>query len=252
MNITWNIDLKDVETTKAIIDAYRDHPMVRDRLVRNLADDKPAVSRAQFWRAIVGALLTTQQRSGPESAVARFMNPRLFPLTYDASCKQRTPKRFFRNTLSSFGGIRRHGRIADELVANLHKLEDGLWSVVVQRLDQLRASPTRASEIAVADFIDDELAGIGPKQARNLLQDLGLTRYEIPIDSRITKWLNRIGFPVHLSGAGLGDRDYYKFVMEGIFQLCKASEVYPCVLDAAVFSSFGGDGDGWTDENVGW
>jgi len=35
-----------------------------------------------------------------------------------------------------------------------------------------------------------ELKGIGPKQSRNLRQALGLLRYEIPIDSRIVKWLN--------------------------------------------------------------
>ena len=33
--------------------------------------------------------------------------------------------------------------------------------------------------------MSERLAGFGPKQARNLLQGLGLTRYEIPIDSRI-------------------------------------------------------------------
>src|SRR3712207_8726784 len=38
--------------------------------------------------------------------------------------------------------------------------------------------------------IDDSLKGFGPKQSRNLLQGLGLTRYEIPIDIRITRWFN--------------------------------------------------------------
>jgi thermostable 8-oxoguanine DNA glycosylase len=85
------------------------------------------------------------------------------------------------------------------------------------------------------------LKGFGPKQSRSLLQELGLTRYEIPIDVRITKWLNDFGFPVTLSGDASSDRNYYRFVSEGIRELCKACRIYPCLLDAAIFSSYDKD-----------
>ena len=62
---------------------------------------------------------------------------------------------------------------------------------------------------------------------RNLLQSLALSRFEIPIDSRITKWLNTFGFPVTLSSMVLADRDYYLFVSDGIQRLCEASGVMP-------------------------
>lgn len=250
MDIIWKIGPNDIKAAKEIVGVYRQHPMVRDRLTRNLVPEKPIVSRSRFWKALVAALLTTQQRSGPSSAVARFINSRPFPLTYRLSCQHDQAKAFFSNVLSSFGGIRRRGKIADELVANLCRLNDGLWLDIRDRLKQLCATHTRNTEIAVAEFIDDELEGFGPKQARNLLQGLGLTRYEIPIDSRITKWLNGIRFPVHLSATGLSDRAYCNFVMDGVYQLCKSSRISPCVLDAAVFSSY--DGDGWTKANVGW
>jgi len=94
-------------------------------------------------------------------------------------------------------------------------------------------------ETEAADFIDRCLKGFGPKQSRNLLQSLGVTKYEVPIDSRITKWLNDfVGFPMYLSATALGDLSYYKFVSEGFRELCAASDIYPCVLDAAIFSSF--------------
>ena len=81
--------------------------------------------------------------------------------------------------------------------------------------------------------------GFGPKQSRNLLQALGLTRYEIPIDSRIIKWLNgSISFPVKLTATALSDRNYYQFVCEGFQQLSAACGIYPCILDAAVFASY--------------
>jgi hypothetical protein len=80
--------------------------------------------------------------------------------------------------------------------------------------------------------------GFGPKQARNVLQALGLTRYEIPIDSGITEWLNnKLRFPFEVSAASLGDKHYYRLVSDAICQLCESCGELPCVLDAAIFAS---------------
>lgn len=83
---------------------------------------------------------------------------------------------------------------------------------------------------------------------RCFLRALGLTRFEIPIDSRLTDWLNKFGFPVQLSATVLADPSYYDFVSDGFQMLCAKSGVFPCVLDAAIFALK--DGDGWTDDNV--
>ena len=99
----------------------------------------------------------------------------------------------------------------------------------------------------VADYIDT-YQGFGPKQSRNFLQALGLTRFEIPIDSRVTEWLNRFGFPVRLSAAALADPHYYEFVSDGIQALCAKCGVFPCILDAAIFALK--DGDAWTEANI--
>ena len=82
----------------------------------------------------------------------------------------------------------------------------------------------------------------------SISQSLGLTKYEIPIDSRITNWLNNFGFPVSLTSSPLGDKGYYHFVSDGIQELCIKARIYPCLLDAAIFSSF--DNGEWTDENT--
>jgi thermostable 8-oxoguanine DNA glycosylase len=105
-------------------------------------------------------------------------------------------------------------------------------------------------EIEVADFIDERFKGFGPKQARNFLQALGLTRYEIPIDSRMTKWLNKNGFPVKLSATALADKNYYRFVSDGIQALCEKAEVLPYLLDAAVFTL--SDSNQFTEEQLSW
>ena len=90
----------------------------------------------------------------------------------------------------------------------------------------------------MADFLHNEFKGFGPKQSRNFLQSLGLTKYEIPIDSRISQWLNNFGFPIRLSSTSLSDKAFYHFVSDGIIELCEKAGIYPCELDAGIFSSF--------------
>ena len=92
------------------------------------------------------------------------------------------------------------------------------------------------------------LDGIGPKQSRNLLQWIGVSKYEIPVDSRITKWLNQNLLKYHLTANLLADHTYYDLVSDGIQLLCKRTHLYPCLLDAAIFTSFDG---GWSESDIG-
>ncbi len=73
-----------------------------------------------------------------------------------------------------------------------------------------------------AHMVDALLAGFGPKQARNLLQVLGLTQHEIPLDSRVAKWLKSFGFPAPVSAAALSDADFYDFALDGFQQIASA------------------------------
>lgn len=115
-------------------------------------------------------------------------------------------------------------------------------------METLKDIDSKEEERKIADKLNNDFNGFGPKQSRNFLQSLGLTRYEIPIDSRITNWLNDFGFPVSLTSSPLGDKGYYHFVSDGIQELCRKAEIYPCILDAAIFSSY--DNGEWTDENT--
>jgi len=247
MKIIWQIDPEDVAQIKDFLERHRDSAFVRKRIENNLRAEKPSVTRDTFWYTMVGCLLTTQQRSGPNSPVSRLLwGP--FRLRYDVCAAQADLASFVRNVLTEFGGIRRTNMIGKEMAANLAYLQAGGWEPTFAQLDEVRLSSTPQIERKAAEFLDNHLRGFGPKQSRNLLQWLGLSRYEVPIDSRLTKWLNRFGFPVKLNAFCLADPVYYDFVSDGFQQLCQACEIVPCVLDAAIFSSF--DGDEWTDENV--
>jgi hypothetical protein len=138
--------------------------------------------------------------------------------------------------------------IAEHLAENFRKLESGEWKNVLEKCNRLTRLVSRGAEIEVAKYIQDTYLGFGPKQARNLLQALALTRYEIPIDSRVINWLNDFGFPVRLSASALADINYYEFVSDGIQELCARSGVLPCVFDAAIFALK--EGDAWTADNI--
>lgn len=248
MKIVWQIDTDDVAKVKAFVNQYQDDPFVKDRIASNLREDKPPVMKESFWQVMVGCLLTTQQRSGPDSSVVRFLQVKPFPLQY-AKCRQQDDVAdYTQATLTSFGGLRRSATIGKEVAANLQFLERDGWEQTFEHLDCVRVNPQPDTERRAAEFIDAQFAGFGPKQSRNLLQWLGLSRYEIPIDSRITKWLNTFGFPVRLNATALSDASYYDFVSDGVQRLCEACQIMPCVLDAAIFSSF--DQGKWTEENL--
>jgi hypothetical protein len=250
MKLEWKISAQDVARVREVVKLQESSPLVQYRIKVNLAKAKRRVSRESFWRALVGALLTSQQRSGPESSVSRFINTRPHPIGY-AVCRQEPRLSvFLQTTLGNFGGIRFSTKLASELCSNYSVLEEGGWRDVLRRLNALTTPVEPEVEREVAEYLDDQFKGLGPKQSRNLAQGLGLTRYEIPIDSRITKWLNKFGFPFHLTASALVDRHYYRVVSDGIQRLCETAGVMPCVFDAAVFASY--DKAAWSEEIAGW
>lgn len=248
MKIEWVIESQEIDRVKAFVAEHVDSPFVQNRIKRNLRSKKPPVSKAEVWETHIGCLLTTQQRSGPKSAVSRFIS-KPFPLSYDACCQKSDVEAFCHAVLKEFGGIRRSSVISREIAANFDFLSSGGWQPTLKHLEAVRLESSPDTERRAADFLADHLKGIGPKQSRNLLQWLGLSRFETPIDSRITRWLNAFGFPLKLAAPALADRNYYNFVSEGFQELSTACGIEPCVLDAVIFASY--DGNAWTEDNVG-
>jgi hypothetical protein len=244
MQLHWRVTQRDARRLRKFVLDRRRTPFVRHRLHRNVRGIRPPLNLPRFWKAVLLGLLTTQQRSGPGSPVNRLLARRPFPLTYRRVAAAKSPSSLVREVLRSHGGIRRTVTIATQVRRNLLLLQGRDWKRIRSELRRLEARHTQATERLVAEFLADHIAGLGPKQARNVLQVLGLTRYEIPLDSRVTSWLNEFGFPVRLSAQALSDPAYYSFVSDGVQALCKRAGVLPCILDAAVFSSF--DAAPWT------
>ena len=241
MRVIWEVDQTDIERLKAFVEAHQQNPFVTDRIERNLAVQKQAIGRAKLWEQMVGTRLTSVQRSSPTSPVGTFIQTDPFPIQYSALQQQADIETFMREVLVQHGGIRFTNRIPSDLHKNYRLLEDGEWDVLLPTINSLTVPESRDVERDVARYLRERLSGFGPKQARNLLQALGLTRYEIPIDSRLTKWFSEFGFPMKLNSAPLSDPGYYEFVLDGIQALCEAAELIPCVVDAAIFSSYEND-----------
>jgi hypothetical protein len=247
MNIEWQITQADQDCVRAIICDQGQTTLMRDRRQRNLSDNKTPVTKERLWRAIVCMRLTTQARSGPTGRLATFQSKSPFPLGYDImKCVRGSHESFILTTLRSHKVGRHPTTISKQLTANFDRLEGGKWQIVLKQCNELIRPREREVEITVADCIEKNLDGFGSKQARNVLQALGLTRYEIPIDSRVTNWLNKkLGFPFQVSAVGLADKDVYRLVSDAICQLCQSCEEFPCILDAAIFGSQ--DSDVWSE-----
>lgn len=238
MKIVWQVEPDDVARLSTFVSDQRDNFFVRSRIERNVTNPPTPVEIDWFWQVLVACLLTSQQRSGPESHVSQFLASEPFPLSYEFYQQEADPLAAGKCILKTARGIRFTNRIAEYLAKNYAMLSSGLWAETEEVIEGLIGQDSPRLERQAAEFIHEHLKGFGPKQSRNMLQGLGLTKYEIPIDSRIIRWLNDFGFPVHLSAGGLSDPHYYNFVSDGIQAMCEQSGILPCVFDAVVFSSY--------------
>ena len=246
MNINWNISQTDIEKVKNLI-SDNENAFLQSRRLRNVEKQNIVIDKDMVIKTMIMCLLTSQQRSGPNSTVGQFLRFDPFPITFEELTKTKNVEDFIKNTLKQSGLTRYVNRISSYFASNYMKIIDNNWTIISE-LEELKSSDSKIKERNIADNLANNFKGVGPKQARNFLQALGLTKYEIPIDSRITAWLNDFGFPVTLTSSPLGDKGYYHFVSDGIQELCEKAEIYPCLLDAVIFSSY--DNNEWTEENT--
>lgn len=258
--LEWQFTADEIDAVGGIVAKRRSEPFVASRRQQNVTPTTIAVSESRFWNAHLASLLTSRQRSGPDSQVFQFLKEEQETLSLECCRDADDVSQFVSTTLEEYGGILYYNNIGTYCAKNLERLDDGGWGRLRDELDPLirarQREPTASdatTERAVSRFLHrgfdgDGLHGIGPKQSRNLLQILGLTRYETPLDSRITNWLNEtLDLPYQVSGGGLSQPEYYAFVMDLVQDVCAEAAVLPCVFDAAVFSSYD---NSWSEEDA--
>ncbi len=250
MKIIWQFEESDKQKVKAFYDAHKNNYLVQRRLARNQEKNKQEITIHEFWKTMVSCQLTTQQRSGPKSPITHFMTTKPFPVGLDQCQNHPSVDMFVSNALTAFGGIRRAKTIGTEALVNYQLLTTGSWIKTQHFLNLVRINPTPQTEQCAANYIDETFKGFGPKQSRNLLQGLGLSMYEIPIDSRVIKWLSSIGFPIQVGATSLSDKHVYQLISDGFQEMASVCDIKPFALDAAIFSST--DNNGWNEDNFVW
>jgi hypothetical protein len=221
-----------------VVDRTKTTAWVADRIRSAAQQNVISPSKQTFWEQLVLALLTSQQRSTPDSEVASFAKREPFPLSLEVYEQKSDDE--IRVILKSF---RFGGPITKFLRANHKTLfgDRGIWgelSSVMQALAQPDVKghlpDTINQERKVAHLLSENLCGIGPKQSRNLLQELGLARYEIPLDSRVAGWLGEnLGW--NMPNSDLTDAEGYEFWLDRLQSVCEEAGVLPTVFDAAAF-----------------
>ena len=81
MRIEYHITDLEAARAREFYEQWAANPMVEARRRRNVDGVRPPVTDGEFWEALVGALITTQQRSGPGSAVYRFASTVPYPIS---------------------------------------------------------------------------------------------------------------------------------------------------------------------------
>ncbi len=248
MKVWFEFDLREIDAVKTIVVAKlaSNRRFVQYRLQHNVHGSVPEIDDDALWMAHMMCLLTTQQRSGPNSPINVFLAREPFPLSLTTCRNADSLEDTALRLLTDSNGIRRTNKIAKAVSANLMMLEQGKWDELRQWRDTLSSQRAKApspehrtNEENAANYMND-FVEFGPKQSRNFWQSLGLTRYTFVLDSRVIGWLRenleiKTGL---LTAQGLGDVRYYNFISEILLDLCNQANVLPCMLDVAIFDSF--------------
>lgn len=257
MELKVNFTPTDIEAVRHVVVEYGGRVFVRKRIERNVEGSPPLPTQEKVWLTMAMCLLTTQQRSDPKSAISRFLFQKPFPLSLSACQSEPDLEGFVQVKIKEFGGIRFGPRIAAMMKRNLNTLNSGGWDQLGKHLlglaEQRKQRPEPDHyrlERQAAHALIGTYGGFGPKQSRNFWQELGLTRYEFVLDSRVNKWLRQMQFPIPLTPMSLGEEDFYCFLSDILRDLCVKAGVLPCVLDAAIFASY--DTSEWPEDAAVW
>lgn len=237
MKAVWVIDESSLTPWKRIVKENMHKGVPTDRLTKNVKRLGITLTKDSIWRVMLGCQVTSAQRSGPDSLVSQFMKSSSKALIYRECKKQENLEEFI---CSEIKKLRFNAKISRQLGQIFEYLEDGGWTPLLTVLKTIEYSTTKDKEHAVVEHLTSgNFPGLGPKQARNFIQGLGLSQYVIPLDTRIFSRMKEYGIsPVPKKGEGMGKEPLYRFFEDGLGQIAKKLGVLPCILDACTFASF--------------
>ena len=234
MKVIWDLNDSD---SKKVVDFVNENktPFVEDRTNRNINRKGIVLNRDIILKNMLMCLLTTQYDPHQDRKLSAFFHKEPFLLT-DGFLSNKYDIENAVNEVLLSNGITPSHKTINFFILNYFYLLQSDWEIIKDLENSVLADYTISQERDLADNIDKKFKGFGSIQARNFLQALGLTKYEIPISPLIIDWLKNFGFPILFSPIALQDKSCYHFISDGIQLLCAKADIFPCVLEAAIIS----------------
>lgn len=234
MKSIWTIDNTVLENIRKVIIDNKDSELAKERKTKNIEKKGIDLSKNNVWKVLIGCEITSQQKSGEGSPTDQLLksNSSLFDFNY---CKNNYD--FIPEELKRFN-LRRYNKIAEWLILIIKEWELGEWETLEKKLSLLKKDHSQEDEKQVLNYLKSgKYKGLGLKQSRNFLQWLGLSIYEIPIDSRVIKVLENCGCNFVPGPSALQDDTTYEYLENGLQMISKELQILPCELDACFFMS---------------
>lgn len=235
MKIDWNITEDDIKKIADFVN-QQSSEYIANRIARNVNFQGLLVNRDTILYSLLHSLLLSNLKPENYLLIDSITSSTRYNFQYLTIKDIPDINSYVSEVLKDNGLTLDLKKIPEYFAYNFDLLESTNWELVDRLIRKLCIKESKKAEREIADYIDTMFKGFGACEARLFLQTLGLTKFEIPIDSVFSNWLNNFGFPVKLSATAIQDRDLYHFVSDGIQLLCKSANVYPCVLEAAIHS----------------
>ncbi len=235
MEIDWRVSEVDLKKITDFVN-QQSNVHVANRIARNINYQDLLINRDTMIHSLLYSMVLLNQRHSIYPQIESVFQNNSSQFHYETIINVPDVKKYIFETLKKHGITVDINKSPEFFTNNFDLLESTNWVLLDILTKNLYQKLDKQAEREIADYVDTMFKGFGSIEARIFLQHLGLIKYEIPIDSVVSDWLNNFNFPIKLSTTALQDRNYYHFVSDGIQLLCKKANVYPCVLEAAIHS----------------
>jgi thermostable 8-oxoguanine DNA glycosylase len=236
MELIWKLSDSDINRIRDFVKKYM-NPNVEKIINKNINHIDRVIDKDSLLKAMLICLMSSETDSYPASKIEQIFTKKPFLLNCQYLFKVSNIELAFQETFQTFGVTKFLKKVPKYFSTNFDFLVETDWALESEINRSLDHELTKYDERKLADMVDRSFKGFGSKEARSFLLALGVTKYEIPIDYKLLKWLKAFDFPITFSNIALQDIFFYHFVSDGIQKLCEISEIYPCVLYASIVSS---------------
>jgi thermostable 8-oxoguanine DNA glycosylase len=233
MELIWKLSDSDINKVRDYVNTNKNQNV--ERIInRNINHIDRIIDKDSLLRTMLICLLSSETDSYPENKIEQMLIKRPSLLNYQYLFKVRNIEFLLQQVFQTFGITKYVNKVPKYFSTNFEFLEESDWILESDLNRSLEQELTKFDERRLADMVDKSFKGFGSKEARCFLLALGVTKYEIPIDFKLIKWLENFCFPIKFSKTALQDVLFYHFVSDGIQKLCEISEIYPCILYTSI------------------